>query len=154
MFFFVVYSPLFFASARFICRTDRLICQLIAEAQIRADAIKIIGSVSSALKKHFSLRCQRKTLAKRKAIKGKYPFENPRQKAEQLRSISAPKSKVQVYPDATLAEVIILSARTSLQLLRSSPVKHDRAVKPCCTLTGVVSDNYLYPRAYMNGTVC
>lgn len=83
-----------------------------------------------------------------------FPFENPRQKGKQLCSISAPKSKVQVYPDAALAVIVKLSARTSLQLLRSSPVEHDRAVKPCRTLTGVVSAYYLYPRADMNGTLC
>ena len=81
---------------------------------------------------HFSLHCQRKTLAKffdaelrmvkvailvaRNYTKAKGSTNQPLGK--NLCSISAPKSKVQVYPDAALSVVVNLSARTSLQLLR------------------------------------
>ena len=102
----------------------------------------------------FFFALPKKNACKKKGNQREDPFENPRQKAEQLCSISASKSKVQVYPDAALAVVINLSARTSLQLLRSSPVEYDRAVKHCRTPNGVVSAHFLYPRADMNGTVC
>ena len=131
------YSPLFFASAK------------------------------NTYYQHFSLRCQRKMLAKffnaeLKWVKiailvaRNYTKANalPINHEKTLCSISAPKSKVQVYPDAALAIVVNLSARTSLQLLRSSPVEYDRAVKPCNMLIGVVSTKTLYPRADMNGTLC
>ena len=55
------YFPLFFA----FCAVS-----------IRADAKATILNVRPLLKKHFSLRCQRKTLAKRKATKGMFPFGN------------------------------------------------------------------------------